>query len=109
MDTPTCACYIGSMTLELFIEICSKDSPPQDLSNTLKALWHDQKGDWENAHGAVQHGADRGSAAVHAYLHRKEGDIWNARYWYNNAGRPPFNGPLEEEWKTLVQEFIASR
>lgn len=44
------------------------------------------------------------AAAVHAYLHRKEGDIWNANYWYRTAGRKPFAGSLEEEWQALVDE-----
>jgi hypothetical protein len=44
------------------------------------------------------------SAAVHAYLHRKEGDLWNANYWYRNAKRKPFTGSIDDEWKTLVEE-----
>ncbi len=109
MDTAPSACYMGAMTPELFIETCSKDSPPRALSNVLEALWHDRKGEWEKAHEAVQHEGDRGSAAVHAYLHRKEGDLWNARYWYNNAGKKPFNGSLDEEWEALVREFLVLR
>ncbi len=109
MDTAPSACYIETMTPELFIETCSKDSPPRALSNVLEALWHDRKGEWEKAHEAVQHEGDRGSAAVHAYLHRKEGDLWNARYWYNNAGKKPFNGSLDEEWEALVREFLVLR
>jgi hypothetical protein len=54
----------------------------------------------------VQEEQDKKSAAVHAYLHRKEGDLWNARYWYTTAGRKPFSGSLEEEWEALVREFL---
>ena len=108
MDTAPSACYIETMTPELFIETCSKDSPPRALGTILEALWYDRKGDWEKAHEAVQNEGDRRSAAVHAYLHRKEGDLWNARYWYKNAGRQPFNGSLDEEWEALVREFLAS-
>ena len=109
MDCGPSACYTEAMTLDLFIETCCKDSPPRGLSNVLAALWHDRKGEWEKAHEAVQDKDDRGSSAVHAYLHRKEGDLWNARYWYNNAGKKPFNGSLADEWETLVRDFLPSR
>ncbi|MEY4699958.1 MAG: hypothetical protein RL326_145, partial [Pseudomonadota bacterium] len=42
-------------------------------------------------------------AAIHAYLHRKEGDTWNADYWYRKAKRPSFTGTLHEEWESLVR------
>jgi len=41
-------------------------------------LWHDAKGDWQKAHAQVDHLDDQNAAWVHAYLHRKEGDISNA-------------------------------
>jgi hypothetical protein len=43
---------------------------------------------------------------VHAYLHRKEGDLGNASYWYSRAGqqRPPIS--LEEEWEQLAGELL---
>ena len=82
------------------------EAPPAAASLPLQALWWDAKGDWAQAHECAQ--ADHGAAgaAVHAYLHRKEPDLSNARYWYNRAGRPPATFTLEQEWTALVAEFL---
>jgi hypothetical protein len=77
-------------------------TPPPGLTPALRGLWHDHQGDWDAAHRAVQDAADPASAWVHAYLHRKEGDLWNAGYWYARAGRSPATGGLHEEWAALV-------
>lgn len=66
-----------------------------------KALYYDQQGNWHKAHDLVDQLSDAKAAHVHAYLHRKEGDQWNARYWYNRAGQAVFTGTLEEEWQYL--------
>lgn len=92
------------MTPDNFVSSLSQKSPPQAASPILCALWLDRQGQWEEAHEIVQDMDSLMAAAVHAYLHRKEGDIWNANYWYRNAGRKPFNGSLEEEWQALVDE-----
>jgi hypothetical protein len=74
-----------------------------DITNILKeALAQDQRGDWDGAHTAVQSLEDPRAYWIHAYLHRKEGDLGNARYWYDRAGRSMPSGPLEEEWQTLL-------
>ena len=44
--------------------------------------------------------------AVHAYLHRKEGDEPNAGYWYRRAGREFHRATLEEEWQALVEGLL---
>lgn len=79
---------------------------PDHLSVHLQSLWLDGKGDWKSAHDLIDQLGDKRSAHLHAYLHRKEGDIWNADYWYSRAGerRPAIS--LEEEWTNLVQLFI---
>jgi hypothetical protein len=41
--------------------------------------------------------------AVHAYLHRKEGEAWNADYWYRRAGTRFKRATLEAEWEALVE------
>jgi hypothetical protein len=64
---------------------------------------------WDEAHEAIQDAEDRLSAAVHAYLHRREGDIWNAHYWYRKAGRKAFLGSSEQELQTLMDEVQISR
>jgi hypothetical protein len=77
--------------------------PPQGLAPAAQALWWDGRGDWERAHACVQAAQDREAAWVHAYLHRKEGDLGNAGYWYRSARRPVAAGSLEEEWEALVR------
>ena len=80
--------------------------PPPQTSLPLQALWWDAKGNWAKAHECAQ--ADPGpmGAAVHAYLHRKEPDPANARYWYQRAGRTPATGTLHEEWRALTAELL---
>jgi len=90
------------MTLQEFKDTLSHPLPSEKLSVHLKALWYDAKGDWKVAHDLIDHLEDKTSAHVHAYLHRVEGDLWNARYWYNRAGKPEFKGSLVEEWEELV-------
>ena len=45
-------------------------------------------------------------AWVHAYLHRKEGDLANADYWYRRAGQPACDGPLDDEWAAIVETLL---
>jgi len=81
--------------------------PPPGLSAPLLALWHDARGDWARAHEVAQSIDDATGAWVHAYLHRKEGDLGNARYWYRNAGRPPATGPLDDEWIAIAETLLS--
>ena len=74
--------------------------------NILKSLWYDFKGDWDTAHSIAQEILTDHGSAVHAYLHRKEGVLWNADYWYNRAGRTRPSVSLEEEWEGLVLEMV---
>jgi hypothetical protein len=76
--------------------------PPPMLTPPLKALWWAAKGDWDQAHKIVQDEGDANSAWVHAYLHRVEGDLGNASYWYRQAGRPVANGSLDAEWERIA-------
>ena len=79
---------------------------PAGLPLHVQALWHDGSGDWKAAHDLIDQLTDQRSAHIHAYLHRKEGDIWNADYWYKRAGRTRPNVSLEEEWDLLLQEYL---
>ena len=81
-------------------------NPPDGLSQLLQALWYDAKGDWDGAHRIVQAMSCQEAAWVHAYLHRKEGDIWNADYWYSQAGRRRPGMSLQDEWRGLVSELL---
>ena len=83
-------------------------APPQQLSHALQALWYDAQSNWATAHEHVQAQEDTAGAWVHAYLHRKEGDLANAAYWYRRAGQPVANGALEAEWDSLVTALLAA-
>jgi hypothetical protein len=80
--------------------------PPAELSLALQTLWWDAKGDWHRAHACAQQDEGKAGSMVHAYLHRKEGDLSNARYWYSRAGRAPATGALDAEWQALVSELL---
>lgn len=94
------------MTVEEFKYTLSETLPPPGLSVHLQSLWYDAKGDWQMAHDLIDHLEDTASAHVHAYLHRVEGDLWNARYWYNRAKQPEYKGDLKEEWESLVVTYL---
>ena len=80
---------------------------PEGLSAAAQALLLDGQGDWSGAHDLINKMETPDAMAVHAYLHRQEGDAWNADYWYRRAGRRRFNGTLEQEWQSLVVELLA--
>ncbi|HAJ34643.1 MAG TPA: hypothetical protein DCL15_02955 [Chloroflexi bacterium] len=95
------------MQLSEFQASLSQPTPPAGLSPALQALWYAAKGDWERAHEITQPG---GSALdwVHAYLHRVEGDLGNAAYWYRRAGKPVATGALDAEWAELATALLAN-
>ena len=97
------------MTLKSFRNSLSDQVPPAGLSTALEALWYDAKGDWGQAHELAQALDDRTGARVHAYLHRKEGDLSNAAYWYRRAGTEVAEGPLEREWERIAQELLGKK
>ena len=97
------------MTLDQFTATLSDPAPPAGIDPVLTALWHDAKGDFAAAHNVAQDG--EGTAAydqLHAYLHRKEGDVGNARYWYRRAGAAVFAGSLDDEWRALVTAHLGA-
>jgi hypothetical protein len=73
----------------------------------LQALWFDATGNWEKAHQLAQENHSPLGSWIHAYLHRKEGDLSNARYWYHKAGRYLPDLSLETEWEEIARELIA--
>ncbi len=84
------------------------EAPDSKLSPVLKSLWYDAKGDWKKAHDLVDQLPGTDAAWVHAYLHRKEGDSWNADYWYAKAKKTRPAISLEAEWVSLVSYFLAT-
>ena len=94
------------MTFDEFIKSVENEKPPSQLSETLTSLWWDKKGDWDKAHAIAQEIPTVQGSAVHAYLHREEGVLWNADYWYARAGRRRPSLPLDQEGRNLVQEML---
>jgi hypothetical protein len=94
------------MTYEEFVASLKQNDPPASLHPILKALWFDGKDDWESSHNVAQDINDKNGSWIHAYLHRKEGDLSNAAYWYARAAKPEPKVSLQEEWESLVQHFI---
>ena len=93
------------MQFEDFQRSLDLPAPPDGASPALQALWYAHAGGWDRAHDITQPG---GPALdwVHAYLHRVEGDLSNAAYWYRRAGKPVSTIPLDEEWAELVKVFL---
>jgi len=94
------------MLLDQFIESIEADVDPPGLALALRALWWDRKGDWDAAHGFAQQDKGAAGAWVHAYLHRVEGDLSNAGYWYRRAGKPPFSGSFDTEWREIADTLL---
>ncbi|MBV9530019.1 MAG: hypothetical protein JO283_02810 [Bradyrhizobium sp.] len=84
----------------------SDAAPAGALAPPLAALWWAAKGDWDKAHKIVQDEETPQAAWVHAYLHRLEGDLSNAGYWYRKAGRPVAKDPLQTEWERIASALI---
>ncbi len=97
------------MTIEQFKSTLSQPAPPEDITDILTALWYAGKGDWDQAHTIAQDIPTRDGSWVHAYLHRQEGDQWNANYWYNKAGRTMPALTLEMEWEAIVKALLQIR
>ena len=94
------------MDLGEFRKSLSAKAPPAGLSRLLQALWYEAHGDWDRAHKLAQSQKGKVAAVVHAYLHRKEGDLSNADYWYERAGSERPRGLLEKEWEALVAAIL---
>ncbi|WP_223302680.1 hypothetical protein [Halotalea alkalilenta] len=99
----------ANTSLEGFEASLRAEQMPLGLSAPLRALWWVGRGDWQAAHDEVEAEATRDAAWVHAHLHRREGDLGNAGYWYRRAGREPGEDDLDGEWRSMVGELIIKR
>jgi hypothetical protein len=97
------------MNLAEFRTSLAESEPPTELSAPLAALWWDAKGDWTRAHALVDELETSDGMAVHAYLHRKGGQIENADYWYARAGRSFERPAPDAEWQALADALLAFR
>jgi hypothetical protein len=95
------------LELSEFTRSLSHAGPPAAITPILLALWHDARGDWQRAHAIVQSDGSPAATRVHAYLHRKEGDLSNAEHWYRRAGDAMPTGTLDEEGRNLAALYLA--
>ena len=94
------------MTPATFNASLSDSAPPRELAAPLAALWWAKKGEWDKAHRIVMDETGQDAAWVHAYLHRVEGDLGNAGYWYRQARKPAASCDLDDEWTALVEALL---
>jgi len=95
------------MTKDEFLKSLDREQPPDGIPEPLGSLWWDRKENWDKAHRIAQEIPTTLGSAVHAYLHREEGVLWNADYWYRRAGRERPVISLDNEWHQLVDEIIS--
>ena len=93
------------MNLAAFKTSLENDPPDATMPAPLAALWWDAKGNWARAHALVDDLETPDGMAVHAYLHRKEGNETNANYWYRLAGGQHRRPTLDEEWQALAESI----
>jgi hypothetical protein len=94
------------MNLSQFRTSLANPKPPAGLAPALTALWWAGKDHWEKAHNIVMDESGKDCAWVHAYLHRVEGDLENARYWYRRAQRPVASKPFAAEWDAIAEILL---
>ena len=91
---------------EEFVESLRAATPPAAIPREIESLWWAKRDHWERAHDLLQELTSVASSRVHAHLHRIEGDLDNANYWYRRAGFPPVDVPLEVEWNLLTKDLL---
>jgi hypothetical protein len=67
-------------------EILTADHQRRELIRALALLWHDHH---EASHAIVQDMETRDGSYIHAILHRREPDYFNAKYWFRRVGQHP--------------------
>jgi hypothetical protein len=95
------------MTLAAFRRSLGKPRPPAGLEPALVALWWAGRDKWSRAHDLAMAGEGPDSAWVHAYLHRRKGDLENAGYWYRQSRKRRATGSLEAEWTAIAAALLA--
>ncbi|HEX4517441.1 MAG TPA: hypothetical protein VH054_28040 [Polyangiaceae bacterium] len=95
------------MTYDELVASLGESAPPKDAGDAVRAIWLARKGDWDGAHRLVDSIHTAVGSRIHAHLHRVEGDLSNARYWYRQANVAPETGTLEAEWEKLARELTS--
>ena len=90
-----------------FLQTIEHQTHPEKAFNVyLKSMWYDAKGNWDKAHTTIQDLEDPTAQRIHAYLHRKEGDLWNAVYWYNKIGMKTPDMSMDAEWNEILDSLF---
>lgn len=94
------------ISIEEYLKLKDSGTVPDDIPSLLQSLLLDAAGDWDSAHKIAQKEINNDGAWVHAYLHRKEGDLLNASYWYRIAEKSMPDMSLEEEWEYIAMALL---
>ena len=94
------------MNYNNFIKLTKESKPPDILSGIELALWYAIKNNWDMAHNIVQDINTNTASWIHAYLHRLEGDLSNANYWYNRAGKKCSTETLQFELNNIIKSIF---
>ena len=97
------------MNYKGFISSLKKDIPPEGISDALSALWYAKKGNWDTSHSIAQEIHNNLGSWVHAALHRQEGDLSNARYWYNRANKNQSSESVNDELDEIIQFVLKEK
>ncbi len=95
------------MTYQEFIKLLDLEEPPKNMKGLELGLWYAAKGNWDMAHNITQEIHTKTASWVHAYLHRQEGDIDNAHYWYRQAGKEACLDSLEVELDHILRSVFS--
>jgi hypothetical protein len=97
------------MTAEELAQSAASDpAPPEGISIAAQSLWHARAGKWDAAHDLCQEVPGKAGSWIHAWLHREEGDLGNAAYWYSLAGKemPAKHVTHAEGWMDIASELV---
>ena len=95
------------MQYDDFIKLTKESEPSDKLSGVYLAIWYAVKDNWDRAHKIVQDINTETAFWIHAYLHRVEGDIDNAHYWYNRANKESSSESLESELNDIMSSVLS--
>ena len=96
------------MQYDDFIKLTKESQPSDKLSGIHLAIWYAVKDNWDMAHNIIQEIKTENASWIHAYLHRVEGDIDNANYWYNRSRKEPCTKSLKSELDSIIRFLFSS-
>lgn len=91
------------MSLIEFQAAIDQNLVPAEFTDLEKTLWFAKKNNWEEAHRiCVAYENEPKFDRIHAFLHRQEGDKFNAKWWYNKLKINIPTVSLEEELEEII-------